>query len=40
MSLKEQQVNDLKEAFSLLDRNGDGELTQEELQSVLDAIGS
>ncbi len=39
LKVNEAQIEELKSAFSLLDKNGDAKVTNDELQSVLDAIG-
>ena len=37
--LSQEQLNDLKEAFSVFDRDGDEKINAEELSIVLEAIG-
>jgi calmodulin len=37
--LTSEQINELKEAFSLFDRNGDGFITIQEINSALESIG-
>ena len=39
MSLSQQQEQELKEAFALLDENNDGHLSKNELRSLLVGIG-
>jgi calmodulin len=36
--LTEEQIAEFKEAFSLFDKDGDGELSQTVLQAVLQAV--
>ncbi|MCJ1433603.1 hypothetical protein MMC27_002966 [Xylographa pallens] len=38
-SLTEEQVSDFKEAFSLFDKNGDGQITSKELGTVMRSLG-
>lgn len=37
--LTEEEISNLKEAFSLFDRNGDGTITIKELESVMKSLG-
>lgn len=37
--MKPEQINELKEAFALFDKNGDGKITSEELKNILNALG-
>ena len=37
--LSEEQVNELKQAFSAMDTNGDGQVTKEELKALLQQLG-
>ncbi len=37
--LSEAQVAELKQAFAAMDSNGDGQVTKEELKSLLAALG-
>merc|ERR1711935_1285960 len=37
--LKEEQVSEFKEAFSLFDKDGDGTITTEELGTVMKSLG-
>jgi Ca2+-binding EF-hand superfamily protein len=39
LPITKQQLEELKEGFSLFDKNGDGFLTVSELTAVLEAIG-
>ena len=37
--LSEEQVAELKQAFAAMDTNGDGQVTKEELKSLLSQLG-
>ena len=37
--LTEEQVTELKQAFGAMDTNGDGQVTKEELKSLLSQLG-
>ena len=37
--LSEEQINELKQAFAAMDTNGDGQVTKEELKSLLSQLG-
>ena len=37
--LTDEQVSELKKAFSVMDQNGDGQVTKDELKSLLSGLG-
>ena len=39
MSLSEEQVAELRKAFNVMDENGDGHVTRDELKKLLSGLG-
>ena len=39
LNLTDDQIDELKEAFSVFDKNGDGEISMNELETVMRALG-